>query len=183
MLVAGGLVAASLVVVTTDVAQAATCQASIRVNDLGDTGGGRQLRGALARVCDQGTITVKRGTITLVDPAALIIDGGRRVTVQPTPTRGNKAVPLKIVATGPNGVFRVLPGSGLTLNDLTLDGTGAPQGATGGVYNAGTLTLHDSTITDFTSDSGGGIYNEGSGASVTLDGSAAIRRNSGFVLA
>jgi hypothetical protein len=70
-----------------------------------------------------------------------------------------------------NEIFDVEPGASLTLEGITLENGQAVAGAVtfgGGVYNAGTLTVSDSTFSGDTSSAdvanpggGGAIYNDG----------------------
>jgi hypothetical protein len=83
---------------------------------------------------------------------------------------------------GQGSTLTVDQGVALTINTLTITGgtgtvdlSGAAQG--GGIYNNGSVTLNDSSITGNTARrAGGGILNE---ASVTLNGSSSITGNTG----
>ncbi len=62
-------------------------------------------------------------------------------------------------------VFNVAAGANLTLTGVTIE-NGTPEGTIqsddgGGIYNAGTLTVSDSTISGSLASNGGGIYNAG----------------------
>jgi hypothetical protein len=88
---------------------------------------------------------------------------------------GPGADKLAITGGGGSRVFEVLPGVQATIAGLTIEGgngsTGAydyyqGDGEGGGIYNAGTLTLNNCTVTQnqivfsgFGSSNGGGIYN------------------------
>jgi CSLREA domain-containing protein len=113
-------------------------------------------------VSSPASITLGSQLPVITDSAGLIIDGGSaNITVS-----GNTAV----------RVFEVGSGAKFTLNKLTVaNGRSSPacsfcdySGSGGGFYNAGTLTVRNSTLsgnrasaTD--SSSGGGIYNTDSG--------------------
>ncbi len=102
------------------------------------------------------TITLS-SQLTVTDSAELTVDvGGADITVS-----GNTAV----------RVFFVDSGAKLTLNRLGVANGYAPEGSFGvgssdalggGIYNAGTLTVSNSTLShNIDSFSGGGIYNTG----------------------
>jgi hypothetical protein len=109
------------------------------------------------------TITLSSQQLTIADSAGLIIDGGSaNITVS-----GNNAV----------RVFEVRSGAKLTLNNLTVaNGRGASGG---GIYNAGTLTVSNSTLSGnnapYVSTSGGAISNRGTVTVInsTLSGNSA----------
>jgi hypothetical protein len=67
---------------------------------------------------------------------------------------------------GVNGVVKVRGGSHVSLSGLTIQHGRANNG--GGIYNAGTLTINDSTISGNTSGGGGGIYNYGGAVATFL---------------
>ena len=57
-------------------------------------------------------------------------------------------------------IFHVLDTGDLTLHNTTVsNGVDSPSGKGGGIYNLGTLTLEDSTVSDNTALSGAGIFN------------------------
>jgi hypothetical protein len=77
-------------------------------------------------------------------------------------------------------IFHVALTGSLTLNELTVshgwplnEMPGRFEG--GGVFNRGTLILHDSTVKDNQATSGGGIYNEG--GVVALNAGSLVRDN------
>ena len=157
------------------------CKHTITVQDLGDSGQPGQLRQALERVCDRGTIRVRPGTIALVDPDPLAVDDGLSVTIVPLGSKHHHSkqpsAGLTITPGGTGGVFYVAAGAELSLGGTTLDGTGAGQGESGAIYNAGALRLCDVTIKGFVADFGGAILNDGSAASVKLTGSTTLTGN------
>ncbi|RIL07479.1 MAG: hypothetical protein DCC71_02860 [Proteobacteria bacterium] len=89
-------------------------------------------------------------------------DGGFALTVQ-----GNGST---ISGQNQRTAFLVNPGATLFLNDVTVtQGRAGPtaSGDGGAIYNAGSLTLTRSTVSDSVARSGGGIFNV-AGASLTL---------------
>jgi predicted outer membrane repeat protein len=66
--------------------------------------------------------------------------------------------------TGPSPVVAIAGGATATISSLTISGgsTGGGDGSGGGIANAGTLVLKDSTVSGNTALlKGGGIYNSG----------------------
>jgi CSLREA domain-containing protein len=111
-----------------------------------------------------GTITLTLGQLQIDDdtPATddLIIEGpgARKITVS-----GNNA----------DRVFQISSSAHVTISGLTISGgdvTGGIGGEGGGIYNEGTLTLSDSTVSGNNALSGGGIDNWGL-ATLTLNSS------------
>jgi hypothetical protein len=106
-----------------------------------------------------GTITLASTLPTIMDSAGLVIDGGGDVTVS-----GNHAV----------RVFKVGSEAKLTLRNLTIAdgevrGTNFVEGGSG-IYNEGTLTLTNGTISG-----NGGVPFFGSGVYNGWDGTATLR--------
>jgi uncharacterized repeat protein (TIGR01451 family) len=65
-------------------------------------------------------------------------------------------------------VISVTAGVQLTLNGLTVrNGSGVAEGS--GIFNAGALTVIDSTIADNTADFGGGLYNAAGATAILTD--------------
>jgi predicted outer membrane repeat protein len=99
------------------------------------------------------------------------------------PLSFSSARPLKIIApTGENGKLLVTlfnPGRTLTVNNLAsleldnviVTGQGSNPQSGGAIYNAGTLHIRNSLITGNSANTGGGIYNTGVNADLTLTGS------------
>ncbi len=70
-------------------------------------------------------------------------------------TGSNSASNPTIINANQQGlIFSIIPGIQITLTDLTL--TNGKNGAGGGIYNNGTLTINNSSITKNTADNGGG---------------------------
>jgi hypothetical protein len=86
---------------------------------------------------------------------------------------------LTISGDGATGVFEVDAGLTATISGLTIAyGNGGPGSLGGGISNAGTLTVTNSTISDNSAFGGGGIYNGGIYNDVTLDGGTVKVTNS-----
>jgi hypothetical protein len=106
------------------------------------------------------TITLTSAQLpTITDEAGLTI-GGQSVDI----TVSGRAV----------GVFRVASGAKLTLNNLTVTNGNVGGGFGGGIFNEGTLTVTNSTLSGNTGY-GGGVYNSGTATvtNSTLSGNAA----------
>ena len=134
------------------------------VTNLQDDGVG-SLRWAIANAPAGSTITFAgslRGTISR--PSSTPTNGrdiliGRNLTI-----RGPGAGVLAISGGNAGRVFDVSKGVIVTISNLTIKngepGEGYPNG--GGIYNEGTLTLTNSSVSsNSASTSGGGIYNGG----------------------
>ena len=108
----------------------------------------------------QRTIVLTSGQIHFTSPQETTVDGNGVITVS-----GNDA----------SRVFDVREGASLALRGLTVrDGSAPAQGGDtlehsgGGIRNASTLNVVDSTVSDnFADQNGGGIYN-GEGASLVV---------------
>ncbi len=98
---------------------------------------------------------------------SVLTDGGHRVTIN-----GNGAAIERSTVFGIPAfrIFHVSSGGDLILNDLTVKNGRTLTEAGGGIYNAGALTLNDSTVRDNTTGDGddtvggdagdgGGVYN------------------------
>ena len=96
-----------------------------------------------------GIIGLTSALPNLANNGTLTINGARAITV----TR-NSVSPFRI--------FRVNSGANVTLNGLSIT-NGFASGDGGGIYNGGTLTVTDSTLSgnSATFFGGGGIYNGG----------------------
>ncbi|MCA3748338.1 MAG: CSLREA domain-containing protein [Rubrobacter sp.] len=121
-------------------------------------------------------ITVPQGTYTLTISGAdedASAYGDLDVASGEVKIQGAGAATTTVSAAGLNDrVFHVLDGAGATISGLTLSGGSPPYdnrtyGRGGGIYNGGTLTLTNSTVSGNTSSSfggssfGGGIFNVG----------------------
>jgi hypothetical protein len=137
---------------STFLAQAAT----ITVTNTNDDGTG-SLRAAIAAASPGDTIV-----FALTYPATITLSNTLSITQNLT-IQGPGASHLAISGNHAVEVFSVGPGVIAALSRLTIEGgddtTGSDVG--GGIYNAGTLTLTNSTVSDNYSGSGGGIYNAG----------------------
>jgi len=77
---------------------------------------------------------------------------------------------ITIDAGGLSRVFSIAEGITVTLIGLTITG-GYVDDNGGGIFNQGTLTVIDCTITNNFAESGGGIYNHNTGYLIVSDGS------------
>ncbi|MEP7358513.1 MAG: hypothetical protein ABI847_14795, partial [Anaerolineales bacterium] len=76
----------------------------------------------------------------------------------------NGGAELKRVSDDPSLDFRILAiveGGSLTLDSLTLANGALPDNNGGGIYNAGTLVISNTTLSGNSANFGGGIYNTG----------------------
>jgi hypothetical protein len=107
------------------------------------------------------TITLTSPLPPITDAAGLTIDGG--------------SANIEINGDNKYRVFEVGSGAELTLNNLTVAEGAADAG--GGIYNAGTATVSNSTLSDNSATfDGGGIFNAGSTLEIsnsTLSGNSA----------
>ncbi len=58
-------------------------------------------------------------------------------------------------------VVTIAPGVTVTITGVTIQGGSLPAGSGGGILNAGTLTIDNSTLTKNAAGTGGGIFNAG----------------------
>ena len=146
------------------------------VTTTADSGAG-SLRQALLDVCDAGTITFSNST---ANSAVNFYDGTAHTI---TLTSGELAIASNVTITGPGAnvltisggnasrVFNISGGVTATLDRLTIANgkvTGSDNRG-GGILNAGTLTLANSTVSgssvitsgNLSANRGGGIYNNG----------------------
>ncbi len=147
--------------------EARVVPAVITVMNTGDSGPG-SLRAAITQAdLDTTPDTIMfassvTGTITLLSAlpelsTAITLDGPGASVLTVAPS----------TATGPPdfGIFTVPKGADVTISGLTISGGGVNTAAAGegggGIFNAGTLTVTDSTITGNVASSGGGIDNTG----------------------
>ena len=93
------------------------------------------------------TITLTQGPLELRDT------GG-------TETISGPAAGLTISGGGMSTVFRVDGGATATLSGLTIS-DGSTTGKGGGLYNSGTTTLDDVTVSGNSAGNGGGVWNNG----------------------
>ena len=128
--------------------------AAIEVTNNDDSGPG-SLRQAIAdanpgdEITFAGTVT---GTITLTS-SQLVINKNLTIT-------GPGADVLTISGNNASRVFNISSGADVTISGLTI-ANGYSGGNGGGIYNEGTLTLNNSTVSGNYASYGGGIYNEG----------------------
>ena len=136
--------------------------ATITVSNTNDSGAG-SLRQALADASDGDTIDFSVTGTILLNSDQLTVD--KSVTIS-----GPGANVLTVKSAGLFRVLTVNSGRTVTISGLTVTNghlSGVNQGA--GIFNSGTLTVTDCTISNNTAnDNGGGIRNDGS---LTVSGS------------
>jgi hypothetical protein len=129
---------------------------AVTIANANDSGPG-SLRQAIADVCAAGTITFDPAyfavprTITL----SAQIDITKSLTID-----GTGVISPTISGNNATRVFNITAGSSVTLHQLIISG-GNAAGSGGGIYNAGTLTVTNSSLSGNSASSGdgGGIYN------------------------
>ncbi len=96
-------------------------------------------------------------------------------TAGPEMIDGRGAGTVTVSGGGTVSVFEVGSGVTATLSGLTISG-GATSGSGGGLYNNGTTTLTNCTISGNSSGSGGGVWNNGTAAltACTISGNSAF---------
>ena len=155
------------------------CGEAYTVTNDDDSGPG-SLRQAIAAVCPGGKITFDGdASIYLSSELAiakgLTIDGSNRAITISGDT-GNDGTPNV-------RVFSIAAGSAVTLSQLHII-SGTTSGSGAGLYNAGTLTVIDSTLAgNRASQNGGGIFNDAGILDVqnsTLSGNAADQQGGGI---
>ena len=79
-------------------------------------------------------------------------------------------------------VFVIAAGNTVLMSGLTIQNGSATDGGGGGIFNIGTLTLNDSTVSGNSADIGGGISNFGTTAlnNSTVSGNSALNDGGGI---
>lgn len=112
------------------------------------------VQAAVADATGPSTITICPGTyhedVTIGRSLTLIGSGD-----------GDGTGDTTLQGTGTRSVVMVTDGQMVTLQGLRITGGGG-EDLGGGIYNLGTLTVKDCTITGNSSSSGGGVWNDGS---------------------
>ena len=141
--------------------------ATITVTNQADSGPG-SLRDAIAAAAPGDTIN-----FSLTLPATIMLTSGELLISKNLTISGPGAANLFISGNSIGGVFYINPGVTVNISGVTIEqGKGGYPGG-GGIYNDGTLSLSDSTVSGNSAgfnNSGGGIYNDHS-ASATLTNS------------
>ena len=133
------------------------CSSAITVTNNADSGAG-SLRQAIADVCPGGTITFNSDyTITLTSGELAI---GKDVTID------GQTNNVAVSGNNASRVFNITSGN-VTLNKLTIANGNASGSSGGGIFNSGTLTVTNSTISGNLADDGGGMYNNSSSPTLT----------------
>jgi hypothetical protein len=137
----------------------------------GDVPGLTAALGTANKNGEPDTVNLAPGaTYTLTAPSrpgggyglTVLADGGQLLTVN-----GNGATITRAAGSPDFGILEV-SGAVVTLSGLTLTNGNNPTFEGGGIYNAGTLTLSNSTLSGNSAARGAGIYNVGT---LTLIGS------------
>lgn len=139
---------------------AALCPTGIAVSSSADSGAGT-LREAIASVCSGGTITFGAGLSGNTILLGSTLELNQNVTID------GSGLASAVILDG-QSTYRVFTiGTDLTisLRKLTIQNGSSGQG--GGTYNAGFLTVSDSTFQDNAAQTGGGIFDLNGSLSIT----------------
>ena len=164
--------------------------ATLTVTTTGDTnscGTPCSLRGAIAVANSGDTIDIPAGTYTLSLGTELTI--GKSLTLAGA---GSGATIIQAAVSSADATFRVFNitnGNVVAISDVTIrhgkaNGS-APANSGGGIYNSGTLTLTNSTVSGNSATSGGGaIFNNNAGTltltNSTVSGNSATSSGGGI---
>ena len=134
------------------------CISAITVTDADDSGAGT-LRQAIADICPGGTID-----FNLAYPATITLLTGELLINKDMTINGPGASSLTLSGNNASRVFNISAGTASISGVTVSNGYGDPSG--GGIYNRGTLTVTNCTISankagSSSNVSGGGIYNDG----------------------
>ena len=165
--------------------------ATLTVTTTGDTnscGTPCSFRGAIAVANSGDTIDIPAGTYTLSLGTELTI--GKSLTLAGA---GSGATIIQAAVSSADATFRVFNitnGNVVAISDVTIrhgkaNGS-APANSGGGIYNSGTLTLTNSTVSGNSATSGGGaIFNNNAGTltltNSTLSGNTAGGHGGGIL--
>jgi len=153
------------------------CSSAITVANANNSGAG-SLRQAITDACTDGTITFDASLSGATIPLASQLSLNRNVTID------GSGLATAVTLDGQNAtrVFYVNSGVNASLKSLTITRGNAGGGTGGGVYNAGTLTIMNSTLTTSSGGEGGGIYSTGTltVANSTLAGNSATWSGGGL---
>src|SRR6266571_566246 len=139
-----------------DAAGQCTLRAAVQEADAQPSGS------AVTIVVPAGTFPLKLGVLSLT---------ANTITVQ-----GAGAGATTVDGRNARQVFNVSPAASVTLGQLAIIHGNASLG--GGIQNAGTLTLTNSTVADSAATNGGGIYNQ-QGGTLTLAGTTVSQNVAG----
>ncbi len=132
--------------------------ATITVTSLADSGPG-SLRDAIAAAAPGDTIN-----FSLTLPATIMLTSGELLINKNLRISGPGASSLAISGNSLSTVFHVVSGT-VALSGLTIKNGRNGSGNGGGIYNAGTLILSNSTL----SGNSGGIFNDTSGTLIVIN--------------
>ena len=155
-LITAALLLAATIHFTHPARAAGGCAPVVTVTNAADSGAGT-LRQALVDVCADGLIDFGFATPTTIFLHTNHLAVSKNVTID-----GSTAPDVAVSGGSIVRVFKIEAGRVVTINDLTIRDGYAPIAA--GVFNAGTLTLQNVTITfnnagGGTANRGGGLYN------------------------
>ena len=155
-LITAALLLAATIHFTHPARAAGGCAPVVTVTNAADSGAGT-LRQALVDVCADGLIDFGFATPTTIFLHTNHLAVSKNVTID-----GSTAPDVTVSGGSIVRVFKIEAGRVVTINDLTIRDGYAPIAA--GVFNAGTLTLQNVTITfnnagGGTANRGGGLYN------------------------
>ncbi len=128
---------------------------SYTVTKTDDSGEG-SLRYAIGVVCPGGTID-----FDLTYPATIVLTSGELTINKALTIEGPGQDQLTIDGNGSSRVFHITGSGNATISGVTVTGGNAGTDNGGGIYNEGTLTLEDATVTQNAADWGAGIYSTG----------------------
>jgi len=141
------------------------CAPTITVQTLNDSGAG-SLRWAIAGVCDGGTVDFAAG----LAGQTIVLTSEPLTLTRPVTIANPYAPGLRLSGNNATRVFYVPPAVTVTLSSLhIISGTTSSDpmiGYGGGIYNRGTLTVQDCTVSGNTAFFGGGIANGDMGGGV-----------------
>jgi hypothetical protein len=154
------------------------------VTNNNDSGPG-SLRAIIASVCAGSTITFAPSVTGAIDLTSGELFLNKSLTINGPGANSLSVQRSADAGTADFRIFNIAPASvRATISGLRVaNGNAAGLTFGGGVYNAGTLTLANTTISDNSGFGGGGIYNEGGTVTLTsstLSGNSAVTRGSGI---
>ncbi|MBL1179034.1 DUF4347 domain-containing protein [Pantanalinema sp. GBBB05] len=132
----------------------------INTNDSGE-GSLRQAILNANAIAGADTITFAGATFTDAIPDTITLTSGELGISSDVTITGTGANLLTVSGNNASRVFSIASGT-VAIDGLTIANGSANGGQGGGIYNAGTLGISNSTIRNSSASGGGGIYNTGS---------------------